>query len=127
LLLISSPLRDAAFDVLQASPCLAHGAASDVQKAVRLHSRESQQMMRTLNKTDFRGSGTHGATLNPVIWLVAPPTRRGNQIHSLGTSDLFRTEGGESPAIPLEAEGSERSEDDFPFSALIRFVRQMRQ
>jgi hypothetical protein len=83
--------------------------------------------MRTLNNTDIRGFGIHEAALNPAIWLVAPPSRRGNLNLSPEPGDLFRSEAAESEPIRQEPQGSESSNDDFPFSALIRLVRQMRK
>jgi len=83
--------------------------------------------MSTLNNSGIRGLGVHDAAVNPAIWLLAPPSRPSLILPS-GTSDLFRRgEAAESEPARAQPAPPELANDDFPFSALIRLVRQMRK
>jgi hypothetical protein len=83
--------------------------------------------MRTFLNNSVMGFRADGASHQSAVWRAKPPNHLANQIGSVRTTTSIRSGSAESQPIPEEPENRELPDNDFPFSALIRLVRQMRQ
>jgi hypothetical protein len=81
-----------------------------------LYLQERQHNMRTLSSTDIRGFVPQAAVDQQSVWRVDRSSRRVNPIRSSSSRPI--SPGPQSPGL---------ADDDFPFSALIRLVRAMRE
>jgi hypothetical protein len=82
--------------------------------------------MRTISN-NILGLPPRQSAHEPAIWWEELPTHRENQFRSSRPSAHFRSDSAEYPPSQPRQKSSALADDDFPFSALIRLVRVMRQ
>jgi hypothetical protein len=86
--------------------------------------------MHTLSTNDIRGFRTQEAIHTTAAWRAEILTHRGTQFRSTSStrpSAPVASETTESQPIASEPKTPELPDEDFPFSALIRLVRLMRE
>ena len=83
--------------------------------------------MRTLSNNDILGLRPRHAVHNAAVWRPDLATHRGSRVRSSRAIASFRSDATGSRLLPPELQNPELAEEDFPFSALIRLVRVLRQ